>query len=208
MIILYHFILYALFLVILYISIKLSAKRRWRVIILTSLALYALSELNGYLKEKWFPTKPSIIASENGTRGFRISDQGKMETALLKPIIEIKSAKLTDSRNLPHFNSQNYPFLYKIYYKFGVFNGIENKNSLLLNRIIAIFDINGEKSKIKLSLKYDATINTETGQHYSTIGQPLFIGHSEEIKSGTLRIQCKFENYSDLTSQEFKLMIK
>jgi hypothetical protein len=189
--------------------LRLDTKKRIWVIVSTALVLYGLSELSGYLKEQWFPTTTGIVISQNGTRGFRVSDQGQLQIAILKPIVEIKEAKLIDSRNHPNFHDQNHPYLYRIHFNFDVINGIENKQNLILNKVIAIFKINEDKSKIESSLEYHEKIPAEKSKNISTITEkPLFIGYSKKIRKCTLSIQCKFENLPDLISKEFEVAIR
>ncbi len=205
----YQLILFLLFFIILFISIRLDKKKRLWVIIVTALVLYLLSELSGFLKEKWFPVKPSIVLSENGARAFRVSDQGQLETAILKPIVEIRSAQLIDSRNHPHFGSQSNPFLYKISFNFDIINGIENKQPLILKEVTAVFNINDGKSEVKQNFKFNAIINAKTSENISTDSdRPIFLGYTKEIKSCNLYIKCKFEKFADLESKEFDVSIE
>jgi hypothetical protein len=188
---------------------RLDTKRRVWVIVATAIVLYGLSELSGYLKENWFSTEPSIVISGNGTIAFRISDQGQLQTTILKPTVEIKSAELIDCRNHPHFHSQKYPFLYTIDFNFDVINGIENKQNLVLTRVIAVLDVNDGKSKVIADLKYDEIIYPETVKHISTnTDKPIFLGYTEEIMSCKLRIQCIFNKFHELESKEFAVSIK
>ena len=187
---------------------RLNTRKRLWVIIITALVLYGLSELGSYLKQEWFPSVPSIIVSENGKRAFRVSDKGQLQTAILKPIIEIKSAQLKDSRNHPNFNSQEFPYLYNIIFSFDVINGIENKDELLLSEVIAILEVNNGQSNIESKLKYKETIKPGKSQNISTIPErPIFLTYTEDIKTCKLSIICKFENYKDLESKTFIVTI-
>ncbi len=199
--ILYHFILFFIFFAILFISKKIDTKKSLWVVIITAFFLYSLSELSSYLKQEWFPSVSNIIVSENGTRAFRVSDKGQLQTAILKPIIEIKTAQLKDSRSHPSFNSQPFPYLYNIIFSFDVINGIENKGELVLTEVVAIFEVNDGQWKVERELKYNETIKPERSQNISTIPErPIFLGYNEEIKNCKLSIICKFENYKDLKS--------
>lgn len=188
---------------------RLDTKRRLWLIVTTAIVLYGLSELSGYLKEKWFPTEPNIVISGDGTRGFRISDQGQLQTAVLKPIVKIKSAELIHSGNHSHFDYQKYPFLYRIDFKFDVINGIESKQNLVLTTVIAVIDVNDGKSKVILDLKYDEIIYPGTVKNISTdTDKPIFLGGKEKIMSCKLRVQCMFNKFHKLESKEFTVSIK
>ena len=187
---------------------RIDTKKRLRVVLITALVLYGLSELSSYLKQEWFPSVSSIIVSENETRAFRVSDKGQLQTAILKPVIEIKSAQLKDSRKHPNFNSQEYPYLYNIIFSFGVINGIENKDELLLSEVKAILLVNNGQSEIESKLNYKETIKPKNSQNISTIPErPIFLGYTEEIKTCKLRIICEFENYKSLESEGYSVSI-
>ena len=187
---------------------KIDTKKKLWVVIITALVLYGLSEWSSYLKQEWFPSVPNIIVSENGIRAFRVSDKGQLQTGILKPIIEIKTAQLKDSRDNPNFNSQGYPYFYNIIVSFDVINGIENRDALLLSEVVAILDVNDGQSKVESKLKYKERIDPETSQNISTIPErPIFLGYKEEIKTCKLSVICKFENHNDLESKAFRVSI-
>ena len=187
---------------------RIDTKKRLRVVLITALVLYGLSELSSYLKQEWFPSVSSIIVSENGTRALRVSDKGQPQTAILKPIIEIKSAQLKDSRKHPNFNSQEYPYLYNIIFSFDVINGIENKDELILSEVKAILLVNNVQSEIESKLTYKKIIKPKTSKIISTIPEhPIFLGYTEEIKTCNLRIICEFENYKSLESEAYSVSI-
>lgn len=206
--ILYHLLLFSIFFAILFISIKIDTKKKLRVVIITALVLYGLSELSSFLKQEWFPSVPTVMVSENGTRAFRVSDTGQLQTAIINPVIEIKTAQLKDSRNHPNFDSQDYPYLYSIMFSFDIINDIDNKDELVLEEVVAILEVNDGQSWIESQLKYEETILPKSSQNISTVADfPIFLGYNEEIKTCKLIIVCKFENYKDLESAPIELSI-
>ena len=187
---------------------RIDSRKKLLVIIITAIVLYGLSELSSYLKQEWFPLAPSIIVSEEGNRGLRISESGKLQTAILKPLIKIKTAQLKDSRNHPNFQSSGYPYLYNVLFSFDVINGIENKNELLLSEVILVLDANDSKFMIERNLYYRETIKPNNSENISTNAEkPIFLGYKEEVRNCKLSITCKFENYDDLHSKAFSMSI-
>lgn len=200
--------MFFIFFAIILISMKIDTKKKMRVIFITAIVLYGLSELSSYLKQLWFPSNPNIMVSENGIRAFRISDKGQVETAILKPIVEIKSAELKDSRNRPGYDPVKFPYLYNIIFSFDVINGIEHKNELIIEEILLMLEINDGQFEKKFNFKQNGTIKSESSQNFSTITErPIFIVYKEGIKSCKLSISCKFKNFKDLKSNPFDVII-
>jgi len=206
---LYHMLLFLFFFGVLLISMSLDSSKKLWIIVLTAIVLYGLSELSSYLKNKWFSTLPTMVTSQDATRGLRLSASGQIQTAILRPTVQVVTTRLVDARNHPDFSSQEFPFLYRIDLEFDVINGITNKRPLLMREATVEFDLNCKRTAVSSKLPYSETIQLSSSKRITTApDKPLFLGYTEEIRKCALRVVCSFDNHANLTSVTTEIVIE
>ncbi|HCN19165.1 MAG: hypothetical protein A2060_07865 [Planctomycetes bacterium GWA2_50_13] len=147
-----------------------------------------------------------MVFSEDYTRALRISNEGNIQTAIVKPTISIKSFDIKDRKDHPQFDQQKFPYLYGLHFSFDVINGIEHKRDLVLTRVIAKLYCNNEADILNQAFDYNERIEMSSSKNIATI-DGLFIGHPRKIENCKLQIICKFKNYPDVISQKVDALI-